>query len=164
MKKTNSTDFQDIEQDKFLISKHCECIICADIMQDAVILPCSHSFCNDCVWDWIKEKGNCPLCRTFINQPPPKNTMVQEIIDQYFHHDKIPQANTKSIEAQLAELSKSGIISVHYAWSPIQRQTVRNLITKLLQPERKLVLERLGITESYILLANYKQVYNLATN
>jgi hypothetical protein len=29
-----------------------------------VVLPCSHSICQKCYDDWMKEQKNCPLCRS----------------------------------------------------------------------------------------------------
>lgn len=47
------------------------CVICLNKInsQDNVsILPkCNHSFHYDCLFEWVKVKGECPLCRLKIN-------------------------------------------------------------------------------------------------
>ena len=42
------------------------CSICANVLQDAVITPCGHSFCQQCLETWLEssETDTCPTCRT----------------------------------------------------------------------------------------------------
>lgn len=42
------------------------CGICANVLQDAVITPCGHSFCQQCLETWLEssETDTCPTCRT----------------------------------------------------------------------------------------------------
>ncbi|KAK2861677.1 hypothetical protein Q5P01_001210 [Channa striata] len=42
------------------------CPVCCDIFTNPVLLPCSHSFCRDCVQKWWREKQicECPVCKT----------------------------------------------------------------------------------------------------
>ena len=39
------------------------CTICLDIIYDPKQLKCKHSFCADCIINWIKNSKECPLCR-----------------------------------------------------------------------------------------------------
>lgn len=40
------------------------CSVCRDIFKNPLVLPCSHSFCRDCLQGSSKSGGNrCPLCR-----------------------------------------------------------------------------------------------------
>uniref|UniRef100_A0A3B4TJV9 Uncharacterized protein n=1 Tax=Seriola dumerili TaxID=41447 RepID=A0A3B4TJV9_SERDU len=41
------------------------CLLCCDIFIDPVLLPCSHSFCKDCLKSWWREKltRHCPVCK-----------------------------------------------------------------------------------------------------
>ncbi len=49
------------------------CSICMESPKknETTIEPCGHSFCHDCVMDWIQQSvysvPTCPLCRTGIN-------------------------------------------------------------------------------------------------
>jgi len=63
-----------------------ECGICLEALTRAVTLPCTHTFCADCLDGWKskfgstlfhkEEKGKlCPLCRKKI--PPSKDMLIQ---------------------------------------------------------------------------------------
>lgn len=42
------------------------CGICANVLEDAVITPCGHSYCLRCLETWLdsSETDTCPTCRT----------------------------------------------------------------------------------------------------
>lgn len=42
------------------------CGICANVLEEAVITPCGHSFCRQCLETWLEssESDTCPSCRT----------------------------------------------------------------------------------------------------
>jgi hypothetical protein len=44
---------------------HRHCAICFDETELSahVELPCSHSFCHDCIEQWITRRNTCPYCR-----------------------------------------------------------------------------------------------------
>lgn len=39
------------------------CVICQELFISAHTLPCSHSFCEYCIKEWIRKKNVCPVCR-----------------------------------------------------------------------------------------------------
>ena len=49
-----------------------ECAICLENMIEENInpllflLPCRHSFHNDCITAWLKKSSTCPLCRSVV--------------------------------------------------------------------------------------------------
>ena len=50
--------------------ENCTCAICHDLLQDAVMLKCEHSFCRECIDQLIytseklqKKTEQCPECR-----------------------------------------------------------------------------------------------------
>ena len=54
------------------IEKILQCSICLEIFQNPRTLPCSHTFCNECIKKYVPviqhahQRGiNCPLCRKF---------------------------------------------------------------------------------------------------
>lgn len=70
----NNVDFKNnnLEQTKKFIEKRTsickedeKCTICFETMKDVKIVEtsCKHKFCYTCLFEWIKKKDNCPLCR-----------------------------------------------------------------------------------------------------
>ncbi|XP_023264056.1 nuclear factor 7, brain-like [Seriola lalandi dorsalis] len=41
------------------------CPVCHDVFRDPIVLPCSHSFCKDCLKSWWKGRPtrDCPVCK-----------------------------------------------------------------------------------------------------
>merc|ERR1711879_320022 len=61
-----------------------------EIMENAVMAPCGHSFSETTVADWHKddEETTCPVCNTnFYKQDVVPNYKLREAIDRY-HKDK----------------------------------------------------------------------------
>lgn len=49
------------------------CTICYSILCKAVITPCGHAFCRDCILTWFEHEKTCPVCRkavTKVCKPP----------------------------------------------------------------------------------------------
>ncbi|KAK0465284.1 uncharacterized protein EV420DRAFT_1513716 [Desarmillaria tabescens] len=47
-----------------------ECPICQDFLVVAhVCVPCGHSFCGECLSQWVEVKRDCPSCRGKLNSP-----------------------------------------------------------------------------------------------
>lgn len=42
------------------------CSICMDVLQNPVMLECTHMFCGQCILKWILKNNNCPYCRNHI--------------------------------------------------------------------------------------------------
>eukprot|EP01065_Artemidia_motanka_P018724 TRINITY_DN2205_c0_g1_i7.p1 TRINITY_DN2205_c0_g1~~TRINITY_DN2205_c0_g1_i7.p1 ORF type:complete len:281 (+),score=96.09 TRINITY_DN2205_c0_g1_i7:63-845(+) len=43
-----------------------DCVVCQDSVRkgdEAVEMPCGHTFHNDCLMPWLKEHNTCPTCR-----------------------------------------------------------------------------------------------------
>jgi hypothetical protein len=65
--KGKSIQYKNITDD--LKKKHKNCPICSDDFEpntQIFITPCSHVFCDQCMYKWTHEsnKKNCPMCRT----------------------------------------------------------------------------------------------------
>jgi hypothetical protein len=42
--------------------------ICCSVLEDAVQAPdCEHTFCNDCINEWLQRQNNCPVDRQLLN-------------------------------------------------------------------------------------------------
>ncbi|XP_049772961.1 uncharacterized protein LOC126161264 [Schistocerca cancellata] len=57
--------------------KDIECPICLCDNNQFVKTNCKHFLHIECTDEWLKEKENCPLCRTIINNKvPEKNEII----------------------------------------------------------------------------------------
>lgn len=52
------------------LSEEFTCIICRELFISAHTLPCSHSFCEYCVKEWMTKKKVCPVCRKKTKSGP----------------------------------------------------------------------------------------------
>ncbi|XP_060897313.1 E3 ubiquitin-protein ligase TRIM35-like [Labrus mixtus] len=68
------------------LEKNLSCAFCYDIYRKPVILPCSHSFCDDCLKKWWagKQTRECPLCkRESGRKPPPSNLALRNLCEAF---------------------------------------------------------------------------------
>ncbi|XP_072239177.1 E3 ubiquitin-protein ligase TRIM35-like [Leuresthes tenuis] len=85
----------------FQSEKDLSCPVCHDIFKDPVVLPCSHSFCKDCLKRWWSEKQipTCPLCKkcSFFNDPP-CNLVLKNLCEAFLleKHRKVSSASEES--------------------------------------------------------------------
>ncbi|XP_037347019.2 nuclear factor 7, ovary-like [Pungitius pungitius] len=61
------------------------CPVCCEIFENPVVLPCSHSFCRDCVKNWWSEKKikECPVCRKRSKSEPPCNLALKNLCEAF---------------------------------------------------------------------------------
>ncbi len=51
-----------------LLAQGLECSICLDIVSQAVITPCEHLFCRECIVVSLgSDTGACPTCCASVN-------------------------------------------------------------------------------------------------
>ncbi|GFV22533.1 e3 ubiquitin-protein ligase RNF8-A [Trichonephila clavipes] len=70
---------QSEELEKLL--EHFACIICAEIIDEPMVLNCSHSMCKYCLLKWKKKQNRCPICREKIVYEV-KNLLLRNFIDK----------------------------------------------------------------------------------
>eukprot|EP00667_Euglena_gracilis_P030616 EG_transcript_42567 len=58
---------------------HLECPICFELMRDAVVTSCGHSFCHACATHNCPRGAPCPSCRTAVAAVIP-NYFIRELI------------------------------------------------------------------------------------
>ncbi|XP_041639549.1 zinc-binding protein A33-like [Cheilinus undulatus] len=75
------------------------CAICQDIFKDPVVLPCSHSFCKDCLQSWWrkKQKQQCPVCKQITMRDPPSNLALKNLCDDYILERNQRAAESKDL-------------------------------------------------------------------
>ncbi|KAI8896393.1 hypothetical protein BC833DRAFT_597565 [Globomyces pollinis-pini] len=69
------------------LNEHKECPVCQDDFTeniDIIRLPCQHIFHPNCILDWLKLNGTCPVCRYSLVDSPVReeaNTTEQPSLD-----------------------------------------------------------------------------------
>jgi peroxin-10 len=43
-----------------------KCTLCLDEYKDPSVTTCGHVFCWNCIGDWLRERPECPLCRSQV--------------------------------------------------------------------------------------------------
>ncbi|XP_074525122.1 nuclear factor 7, ovary-like [Halichoeres trimaculatus] len=82
------------------------CPVCHDIFKVPVFLPCTHSFCKDCLQQWWQEKQVqvCPVCKEISPQSdPPCNLVLKNLCEAFVEERERDLARSK---AQCSQHSK----------------------------------------------------------
>jgi len=92
-----------------------ECCICCSMFMKACTLPCSHSFCEDCITEYLNRRDECPHCRKKVSLPiipsVTLNNMVERVIqsrsieEQEKRKQALEQRNNKG-QMQAAHFEK----------------------------------------------------------
>ncbi|XP_053171945.1 zinc-binding protein A33-like [Scomber japonicus] len=62
------------------------CPVCHEVFRDPVVLSCSHSFCEDCLKSWWRQKPTheCPVCkRRSSRTEPPRNLVLKNLCESF---------------------------------------------------------------------------------
>lgn len=58
---------EDMSEDQPLL-QDLTCSVCRGIFRDPVLLPCTHSFCRECLQASLHYNRKCPLCREVFEE------------------------------------------------------------------------------------------------
>jgi len=131
------------EQDPHLESD-LECSICNDILYKPVTIACGHTFCKDCLLQFLRQKPICPLCRspTFLQT----HTLNENITLRNIIEAKYPKLIEKR-EQEMNPKPKSEFLLGEIPRSPqIEMEKFDNLFTLKVQELNKFYLFP-GLTE-----------------
>lgn len=59
---------EDMPEDTASLEKDLTCALCYRIYRDPVLLPCTHSFCRECLQTNQRFNRRCPLCRKEVRE------------------------------------------------------------------------------------------------
>jgi E3 ubiquitin-protein ligase NRDP1 len=45
------------------VDEELKCPICCYVLETPHTSPCEHTYCNDCINEWLSRQSNCPSCR-----------------------------------------------------------------------------------------------------
>ncbi|XP_070554792.1 E3 ubiquitin-protein ligase TRIM71-like [Ptychodera flava] len=74
------------------------CVICSERYKTAKVLPCLHSFCEQCLRDLVEKTGrlDCPVCRRSHQLPEggvtklQTNIFLDQLVEQFNQHEHEP--------------------------------------------------------------------------
>uniref|UniRef100_UPI0037E8C8AE nuclear factor 7, ovary-like n=1 Tax=Semicossyphus pulcher TaxID=241346 RepID=UPI0037E8C8AE len=77
------------------------CPICQDVFRDPVVIPCSHSFCKDCLQSWwtTKQILECPVCKKLSSKrvKPLISLVLKNLCEAFL----LERDQTASVESEL---------------------------------------------------------------
>lgn len=71
------------------------CPICMQIIKDAFLTACGHSYCYMCIFTHLRNKSDCPCCSRFL---------TPKLIFPNFALDKVRRCNRLSVFCSLSEI------------------------------------------------------------
>eukprot|EP01117_Protostelium_nocturnum_P016958 TRINITY_DN6807_c1_g1_i1.p1 TRINITY_DN6807_c1_g1~~TRINITY_DN6807_c1_g1_i1.p1 ORF type:complete len:374 (-),score=142.24 TRINITY_DN6807_c1_g1_i1:32-1153(-) len=168
------------------------CLICSDLIAIARTLQCSHSFCGNCIHQWIKKSNTCPFCKEPIKElirsrvldnaiekivaglPKEDQDRFEERVNLYKGSEKEfelvekEQAQVNQLTKRIARYKKKGKIftpSLLGKWSDNDRRKFFNQFTTYnCQKSRALFCETGGLTPKFVNESNVILLKQAAVN
>jgi len=153
--------------DRKALEEEFTCIICQELMVHASTLECSHSFCSECLEEWLNQKKICPMCRKPCNGKAVRalnlDNVIEKIVERMSAEEqqswKTRAAKRKREEEELRQLNglistakQRGLkfLSIVDSWTPEERKVFADGVRRYSGKARLLYCETTGLTQSYI--------------
>ncbi|KAJ1727424.1 E3 ubiquitin ligase [Coemansia biformis] len=83
------------------IAEALQCSICLDTLAQPYSLVCGHTFCQECLLQWLAQSKQCPTCRAPVSQQPSAAFAVQDVIRCLGSQDagSDPPAGSRQLDA-----------------------------------------------------------------
>ncbi|KAL0221679.1 hypothetical protein RCL1_001533 [Eukaryota sp. TZLM3-RCL] len=117
------------------------CSICCAIFRDPeIVSECGHSFCEECLHEWLNVSQICPTCRSHVDPNSIKaNYTLREIIEELSQEDNQKHVTSKELsDVQfLAQGGHSTVFNAHFKGNPVvwkkllQLSTAERLLTSI---------------------------------
>ncbi|KAL6109809.1 uncharacterized protein ACO6RY_12863 [Pungitius sinensis] len=59
---------EDMEEETVPLRQDLTCPVCRDVFRDPALLPCTHSFCRECLRSCSRSNRKCPVCRAAFDE------------------------------------------------------------------------------------------------
>mmetsp|Transcript_44192 Transcript_44192/g.73642 ORF Transcript_44192/g.73642 Transcript_44192/m.73642 type:complete len:479 (-) Transcript_44192:194-1630(-) len=163
-----------------------ECCICCSMFMKACTLPCSHSFCEDCITEYLNRRDECPHCRKKVSLPiipsVTLNNMVERVIqsrsieEQEKRKQALEQRNNKGqmqaahfekLRKTIETAKKNGhrFFNIKNNWSKTEKGTFKEGMTSLKYPKaRKLYASTVSLSEDGVAKMNQKHLTQAIKN
>ena len=94
-----------------------ECLVCLDenrLGGMAVKMPCGHLYHKECISEWLRKQGSCPVCRYEVESSDP----------MYEVERKKRMRNTRKLRMRRDELKKKKVefigVMVKFLWPQLK--------------------------------------------
>jgi len=108
------------------------CPICQNLFVLTSTLTCGHSYCSECINEWLRSCQACPVCRNQVFHPPVRSRIVDNAVEITLDHNINEQIKQEWIKRkqESIENEKKQII---------ERNTLTSLLTKAIDKGYKVV-------------------------
>lgn len=87
------------------------CIVCQELIIRATTLACAHSFCEYCLYSWLKKRNSCPVCRCTVETQPIRSIVLDNAISKMVEAmDDESKARRKVLLQERAEKSRGNYL------------------------------------------------------
>merc|ERR1719498_147963 len=102
----------------------CPCC-CGVFFRCTACLPCLHNFCAPCVSEWVRDKGECPVCRVPVTDLV-RNCAIDGVVETLFEafpERKRSACELEDLEARAEKILKAGMYIRPGARLPTQKSS-----------------------------------------
>lgn len=164
-RKRNGLDLEELQAELV-------CSICQDWIVHAASLECGHSFCHECIAEWLRLKRfHCPMCRSDVRREPTASRALDVIVSkgvdggaedsQAEFLRRVRDADQRSAKrlkdlTQLQESVHEALVKgkaffhVESAWRKREKQVFEKGVKDYCGEAREVYCRLIGLTTSWI--------------
>jgi len=157
------------------------CSICDEFFFEPVTLDCKHSFCNQCILNWLQDHEDCPRCRNAVRSLV-RTLDLDAIVEAFMGAEAKKEREDKIKESKRREENETGMmrqmqqgihqkrnqgqvfLQINQVWSPEQRKYFATGMSQLPLTCRQVYADCSGLNPLYLHNANLDQLRLAANN